>query len=65
MLTQVAEFFEIDVRTVKRWIRRYKDDCLERKNRNSKSYKKNIILFNPIDNILTSFTSQFINYLCI
>ena len=36
---QIAEFFEIDVRTVKRWIRRYKDDCLERKNRHSKSYK--------------------------
>tara|TARA_B100001093_G_scaffold390692_1_gene377041 strand:- start:280 stop:486 length:207 start_codon:yes stop_codon:yes gene_type:complete len=41
---QIAEFFEIDVRTVKRWIRRYNDDCLERKNRhlNLIRLKKNI-----------------------
>ena len=41
---QIANFFAIDVRTVKRWIRRYKDDCLERKseNQNLTRLKKNI-----------------------
>lgn len=28
---EIAKFFDIDIRTVKRWVRKYKDDCLERK----------------------------------
>lgn len=36
---EIAVFFEIDVRTVKRWIKQYRGDCLDRKARDSTSYK--------------------------
>jgi len=36
---EIAKIFKIDVRTVKRWIKRYRDDALERKKRTTKSYK--------------------------
>ena len=41
ILTQkeIAVFFEIDVRTVKRWIKKYRKECLNRKARDTKSYK--------------------------
>ena len=36
---EIANIFKIDVRTVKRWIRRFRDDALERKKITTKSYK--------------------------
>ena len=52
---EIANIFQINVRTVKWWIRRYKDDNLERKQRTIKSYK---VKKKHINNLLNLLKTQ-------